>query len=418
MSAGMRIAGALLIAAFVAIGLAAVVAGPAESHTGHQQKKLFPERWHYQPNGDYVAWMNLSTSDVWLNCDGSPAACGAKWDGPFISSMADWNGQPMTVRFDYTDGVQDDVAFEVNVYIEDEVPGAPGTLGFAPTYDIDGIPCAGACDVYSGIVYIGDDVHTSPYGTANDRLATLSHEVGHIVQLAHESTNPSETQLYDCGMDDTGPIPHSVMAYNCIDPVSVDGLAESAVQPWDVCGVNHAYNDPAFGFSGCDLTTATPSATPTSSPSPTPTTSPTPTSTPTPTPSPTVTAPPSPTASATDTPTATASPTPSPPPAATPLVLTFIWGDINCSGESNPIDSLGLLRFDSGLPFGQLPGCPAIGHEVTLASAPFAWGDVDCSGGINPVDALKVLRSDAGLPVSKAPGCPEIGIGLPVVVPS
>ena len=47
MSAGMRIAGALVIAAFVTIGLAAL-AGTAESHSGHQQKKLFPERWHYQ----------------------------------------------------------------------------------------------------------------------------------------------------------------------------------------------------------------------------------------------------------------------------------------------------------------------------------------------------------------------------------
>ncbi len=394
MSTGMRIAGALVIAAFVAIGLAAF-AGPAESHTGHQQKKLFPERWHYQPNGDYGAWMNLSTSDVWLNCDGSAAACGAKWDGPFTSSMADWNGQPMTVRFDYTDEVRD-VDFDVNVYIEDTVPGDPGLLGFAPTFDINGIPCWGPCDIYSGIVWIGDDIHVPPYGANSDRLGTLSHEVGHIISLAHESTNPSETLLYDCGMDDTGPIPHSVMAYDCIDPVSIGGEGQPDVQPWDTCGVNHAYNDPAFAYSGCDLTTTTPSATPTSSPSPTPTASPSPT----------------------DTPGPTASPTPSPSPTATPLALTFVWGDVNCSGESDLIDSLALLRFDSGLPVGQLPGCPAMGHAVTPASAPFTWGDVDCSGGINPVDALKVLRSDAGLAVSKAPGCPEIGSGLPVVVPS
>ena len=186
------------------------------------------------------------------------------------------------------------------------------------------------------------------------------------------------------------------MAYDCIDPVSISGEGEPDVQPWDTCGVNHAYNDPAFGYSGCDLTTTTPSATPTSSPSPTPTASPSPT----------------------DTPGPTASPTPSPSPTATPLALTFVWGDVNCSGESDLIDSLALLRFDSGLPVGQLPGCPAMGLDVTPASAPFTWGDVDCSGGINPVDALKVLRSDAGLAVSKAPGCPEIGSGLPVIVPS
>jgi len=409
MNTGVRITGALLIAAFVAIGLVAV-AGPVESHSGHQQKKLFLERWHYQPNGNFGAWMNLSTSDVWLNCDGSAAACGAKWDGPFTSSMADWNGQPMTVRFDYTDEVRD-ADLDVNVYIEDTVPGGAGLLGLAPTFDINGSPCFGSCDVYSGIVYVGDDVHFGDYGTANDRLATLSHELGHIVQLAHESTNQSESLLFDCGEDDTGPIPHSVMSYNCIDPVGVGGLAESAVQPWDVCGVNHAYNDPAFGFSGCDLTTTTPSPPPT-------TASPTPTPTPSPSPTPTATASPTPTAS--PDPTATPGPTPSPTssPTATPIVLTFVWGDVNCSGESDPVDSLALLRFDAGQPVGQPPGCPVLGHQLTVASAPFAWGDVDCGGGINPVDALKVLRSDAGLAVSRAPGCPEIGSGLPIVVPS
>ncbi len=397
----MRVAGALVIAAFVAIGLAAV-AGPVESHTGHQQKKLFPERWHYQPNGDFGAWMDLGTSDVWLNCDGDAAACGAKWNGPFADSIADWNSQPTTVRFDYTDGVQD-ADFDVNVYIEDEVPGDPGVLGIAPTYDISGNPCFGSCSVYSGIVWIGDDAHGPPYATANDRLATLSHEVGHIISLAHESTDPSESQLFDCGMDDTGPIPHSVMAYDCIDPVSIGGAGESGVQPWDACGVNHAYHDPAFGYSGCGLTTTTPTASPTTSPAPT--ASPTPTPTPTPPSSPTVTV--------------TASPTPpSPSAAATPLVVTFVWGDVNCSGQSNPVDSLKLLQFDSGLFVGQPPGCPAMGHEIKAASVLFAWGDVDCGGGINPVDALKVLRSDAGLTVNKAPGCPEIGAGLPVVVPS
>ena len=392
MSAGMRIAGALAIAAFVTIGLAAM-ADPAESNTGHQQKKLFPERWHYQPNGDYGAWMNLGTSDVWLNCDGSAAACGAKWDGPFTSSMADWNGQPMTVRFDYTDEVRD-ANFDVNVYIEDTVPGDPGVLGVAPTYDINGIPCWGPCDVYSGIVWIGDDAHNGVYGTDNDRLATLSHEMGHIVSLAHESTNADETQLYDCGMDDTGPIPHSVMAYDCINPVSIGGEGESGVQPWDTCGVNHAYNDPAFGYSGCDLTTTTPSPTPAASP------------TPTPSPSPSVAASP-PTAP-------TATPTPSPSPTPTPLLLTFAWGDANCSDTSDPIDSLLTLRHDAGLNVSLPAGCPALGTSVDDGGTGIAtariWGDVDCSGAVNPIDSLKVLRNDAGLSVSKIdPSCLNIG---------
>ena len=397
MSAGMRIAGALVIAAFVTIGLAAL-AGPAESHSGHQQKKLFPERWHYQPNGDYGAWMDLSTSDVWLNCDGDAAACGAKWDGPFTSSMADWNGQPMTVRFDYTDEVRD-ANFDVNVYIEDEVPGGGGgLLGFAPTYDINGVPCSGACVVYSGIVWIGDDAHIGVYDTANDRLATISHEMGHIVSLAHESTNPSETQLYECGMDDTGPIPHSVMSYNCIDPVAIGGFGESDVQPWDTCGVNHAYNDPAFGYSGCDLTTTTPSPTPAASPSPSVTASSTPTAAATS--SPTTLPPPAP----------TATPTPSP----TPLMLTLVWGDANCGDTSDPIDALLTLRHDAGLNVSLPAGCPALGTSIDDGGTGIAtariWGDVDCSGAVNPIDSLKVLRNDAGLSVSKVdPSCLNIG---------
>ena len=98
---------------------------------------------------------------------------------------------------------------------------------------------------------------------------------------------------------------------------------------------------------------------------------------------------------------------------------TFVWGDVNCSGGVNPVDSLTLLRFDAGLPVGQAPGCPALSNNLTpVAALQFSWGDVDCGGGINPVDALKVLRSDAGLSVDQAPGCPEIGNETPVVVVS
>lgn len=36
-------------------------------------------------------------------------------------------------------------------------------------------------------------------------------------------------------------------------------------------------------------------------------------------------------------------------------------------------------------------------------------GDVDCSGEVNPIDSLKILRFDAGLHVGQEDGCPEIG---------
>lgn len=44
-----------------------------------------------------------------------------------------------------------------------------------------------------------------------------------------------------------------------------------------------------------------------------------------------------------------------------------------------------------------------------LGASLHLWGDVDCSGAIDPIDSLKLLRADAGLPVSQAAGCPEIG---------
>ena len=38
------------------------------------------------------------------------------------------------------------------------------------------------------------------------------------------------------------------------------------------------------------------------------------------------------------------------------------------------------------------------------------WGDIDCSGSINPIDSLKTLRFDAGLGVQKVdPTCPDLG---------
>ncbi|MEX2390898.1 MAG: hypothetical protein WD904_04810 [Dehalococcoidia bacterium] len=129
------------------------------------------------------------------------------------------------------------------------------------------------------------------------------------------------------------------------------------------------------------------------------------TSTPTPNPSPTPT--PTPTSTATGTASATASPTPTP--TGGPLDDEVPWGDANCSGESDPVDSLLTLRFDAGLST-NTGDCPPMGEVVEVANAsPHPWGDVDCSGEVNPVDSLKLLRFDAGLPVAQEPDCPPIG---------
>jgi len=107
---------------------------------------------------------------------------------------------------------------------------------------------------------------------------------------------------------------------------------------------------------------------------------------------------------------ATSSPTPSP-----TAGVSQKWADLNCNGSVGPVDALLALRFDAGLSTSQSPGCPPIGAVTRVFAARVAggselvWGDVDCSGEVNPVDALKLLRYDAGLTVNQPAGCPQIG---------
>ncbi len=116
-----------------------------------------------------------------------------------------------------------------------------------------------------------------------------------------------------------------------------------------------------------------------------------------------------PTPSPTPTPTPTpVGPTPTPT-GAPPAGRSVVWGDSNCSGSANPVDSLLTLRFDAGLSI-STGDCPNFGQVVDVQNAsPHPWGDVDCGGDVTPVDSLKLLRYDAGLGVPQAAGCPAIG---------
>jgi hypothetical protein len=134
-------------------------------------------------------------------------------------------------------------------------------------------------------------------------------------------------------------------------------------------------------------------------------------------------APPTPTPSPSPTPTPSPSPTASPA-GPTPIVRDLVWGDDQCDGEPNPIDSLITLRSDAGLEV-QLNGCPPMDQEIEVLSVtpaglgegggdPQNWGNVDCDGQISPVDSLKILRYDAGLDVAQEQGCPPIGDGVQI----
>ncbi len=101
-----------------------------------------------------------------------------------------------------------------------------------------------------------------------------------------------------------------------------------------------------------------------------------------------------------------------PTPTPDPTPDDAVWGDVDCSGEPDPIDALLTLRFDAGLS-ADTGDCPEIGQVIDVQNAsPHPWGDVDCGGAVNSIDSLKLLRFDAGLSVARAPDCPEINRGV------
>lgn len=88
-------------------------------------------------------------------------------------------------------------------------------------------------------VQVNNARHTGAYATEFQRQATITHELGHAIVLAHDGLGDGV-----CG----GAIPRTVMDYDCLDP---PGNILNTPQGWDSCGINHAYNDPNWGFSGC-----------------------------------------------------------------------------------------------------------------------------------------------------------------------
>lgn len=95
--------------------------------------------------------------------------------------------------------------------------------------------------------------------------------------------------------------------------------------------------------------------------------------------------------------------------------LLVAWGDDDCNGAVNAVDGLKNLQELAGIPYEQEDPCFALGAPVGVSPAGGAqqllWGDVDCDGDVDSVDALGILRSVAALPVAQEPGCPMIGDG-------
>ena len=47
--------------------------------------------------------------------------------------------------------------------------------------------------------------------------------------------------------------------------------------------------------------------------------------------------------------------------------VVHIWGDVDCSGEVNPVDGLKFLILDAGLLFSREAGCPGMGAAILIA---------------------------------------------------
>ena len=240
------------------------IGNSTDAHSGHPQKKLFSGRW-YKASADLTAsppWFGVAFPDAGYPCDlgYDTASCLSKWQGPASAAYADWNSQPTTARFN-VQGNRDHL-HDNNIYIVDSIPGASaGLLGFAAFYDYAGTQCSPHpypgeyyCSVYRwSDALIIDDNHTGVFGTAQSRQATITHELGHVLSLRHESVNADESVRYECGQDNTGTTPLSVMSYDCVNPPGFPyyGAGIYTVQDWDTCGVNHAYPDATYGFEEC-----------------------------------------------------------------------------------------------------------------------------------------------------------------------
>jgi len=110
-------------------------------------------------------------------------------------------------------------------------------------------------------------------------------------------------------------------------------------------------------------------------------------------------------------------PSTDPPPVDTGLPL--IWGDDDCDGDADAVDALKTLQHVAALPFGQSDPCFPLGETVSVTPAGSIdrrWSDVDCDGDVDAVDALGILRDIAAFPVNQEPGCPLIGSEVTVAV--
>jgi hypothetical protein len=171
------------------------------------------------------------TTDYHFEC------CSATYDTPVADAVANWNARNTTVLFSTHSTHTADRALHIIVKQDPNNPNLgwmqPWVRENSPPYAYS--PCnafSSSCVFDKANVVVNDSTHTGIYATYGERRLTTAHEMGHAIGLGEA--------LSSCG----GPTD--------LDPETImDGDCNWQIQPWTVCGVNHAYHDPWWGYAGC-----------------------------------------------------------------------------------------------------------------------------------------------------------------------
>lgn len=241
----------LISVTLIVVGL---IAGAAMAGTGSSRANavgtgymLFSDRWYQQvsDSGSYATWMTLST-DVFHLCSG----CSGAWSTVIPAAVSSWNSTPTTVLFAQTSYDPD---HDVHIIPYDDGSqfgyydfGRSLVFDESYTYCGDDHDCPASGSRPNTWWYQHANVNhlagwTDPAiwngGTAAmHRQTVLAHELGHGLSLQHYL-------IYN------GVCNASLMDYDCA--LSPAGSTALTPAPGDYCGVNNAYYDPNWGYSGC-----------------------------------------------------------------------------------------------------------------------------------------------------------------------
>ena len=170
------------------------------------------------------------------------AGCSSGWSSHVNAGLAAWNNSSTTIY--YSNAGSHNSANDVHVYILSSSSLPWG--GFDEVYDESYTNCGGAHNctasqsrpntwwyeyAYGNDYYVPLDPFL-PY----ERTALIAHELGHGLSFDHPGGVGSDGS---CGAA-------HIMDYDCIWGGQYQLGAAS-----DVCGVNHKFYDPNWGYSGC-----------------------------------------------------------------------------------------------------------------------------------------------------------------------